>query len=41
MRRQMEGSRAVAAIWEEERAVACAADPDTDCAEEVQLIDDV
>jgi hypothetical protein len=36
-----EGYRAFGAIWEEERAGACAADPDTDCADELQLIEDV
>ncbi len=35
-----EGYRAFAAIWEDERAEACRAEPDTDCADELQLIED-
>ena len=30
-----------AAIWEDERAVACHQDPDTDCADELQVFEDV
>jgi hypothetical protein len=36
-----EGYRAFAAIWEEARAAPCLAEPDTDCADELQLIEDV
>jgi hypothetical protein len=36
-----EGYRAFAAIWEDERAAACQEEPDTSCADEVQLIEDV
>jgi hypothetical protein len=36
-----EGYRAFAAIWEEARAAPCLEDPDTDCADELQLIEDV
>lgn len=36
-----EGYRAFAAIWEEERAAACLEQPDTDCADELQVIEDV
>jgi len=36
-----EGYRAFAAIWEDERAAACHEEPDTDCADELQLIEDV
>ncbi len=36
-----EGYRAFAAIWEDERAAACQAEPDPDCADELQLIEDV
>ena len=36
-----EGYRAFAAIWEDERAIACHEDPDTDCADELQVIEDV
>jgi hypothetical protein len=35
-----EGYRAFAAIWEDGRAGACAEEPDTSCADEVQLIED-
>jgi hypothetical protein len=35
-----DGYRAFAAIWEDERAEACRAEPDTDCADELQLIED-
>jgi len=36
-----EGYRAFAAVWEDERAAACHEEPDTDCADELQLIEDV
>jgi hypothetical protein len=36
-----DGYRAFAAIWENERAAACQEEPDTSCADEVQLIEDV
>lgn len=36
-----EGYRAFAAIWEDERAGPCREEPDTDCADELQLIEDV
>lgn len=36
-----EGYRAFAAIWEDARATACQEEPDTSCADEVQLIEDV
>jgi hypothetical protein len=36
-----EGYRAFAAIWEDERAGPCRERPDTDCADELQLIEDV
>jgi hypothetical protein len=36
-----EGYRAFAAIWEDERALACSAEPDTDCADELQIVEDV
>ncbi len=36
-----EGYRAFVAIWEDERAQACRAEPDPDCADELQLIEDV
>jgi hypothetical protein len=36
-----EGYRAFAAIWEDERAAACREQPDKDCADELQLIEDV
>ena len=36
-----EGYRAFAAIWEEARAAPCLAEPDTDCADELQLIEDI
>jgi hypothetical protein len=36
-----EGYRAFAAIWEDERATACAEEPDTDCADELQVIEDL
>ena len=36
-----EGYRAFAAIWEDERALPCSEDPDTDCADELQVIEDV
>ena len=36
-----EGFRAFAAIWEDGRAAACQEEPDTSCADEVQLIEDV
>jgi hypothetical protein len=36
-----EGYRAFAAIWEDERAGPCLEQPDTDCADELQLIEDV
>ena len=35
-----EGYRAFAAVWEEERAAPCREQPDTDCADELQLIED-
>lgn len=34
-----EGYRAFAAIWEEERARACNAAPDTECADELQVFE--
>lgn len=36
-----EGYRAFAAIWEDERARPCSEDPDTDCADELQVIEDI
>lgn len=36
-----EGYRVFAAIWEDERATACHQEPDTDCADELQVIEDV
>jgi hypothetical protein len=36
-----EGYRAFAAIWEDERAAPCREEPDTDCADELQLIEDL
>jgi hypothetical protein len=36
-----DGYRAFAAIWEDERATACDEEPDTDCADELQIIEDV
>lgn len=36
-----EGYRAFAAVWEDERAAACREQPDKDCADELQLIEDV
>lgn len=36
-----EGYRGFAAIWEDQRAVACQEDPDTDCADELQVFEDV
>jgi hypothetical protein len=36
-----EGYRAFAAVWDEERALPCLKEPDTDCADELQLIEDV
>ncbi|HXV32619.1 MAG TPA: hypothetical protein VD769_01315 [Gaiellaceae bacterium] len=36
-----EGYRAFAAIWEEERAGPCREQPETDCADELQLIEDI
>lgn len=36
-----EGYRAFAAIWEDAHAAPCRAEPDTDCADEVQVIEDV
>jgi hypothetical protein len=35
-----DGYRAFAAVWEDERAAACLEQPDTDCADELQLIED-
>jgi hypothetical protein len=35
-----EGYRAFAAIWEDAHAEPCRAEPDTDCADEVQVIED-
>ena len=35
-----EGYRAFAAIWEDARAVPCLEQPDTDCADEVQVLED-
>ena len=36
-----EGYRVFAAIWEDERATACHQEPDTDCADELQVIEDI
>jgi len=36
-----EGYRAFVAIWEVERALPCSEEPDTDCADELQVIEDV
>ena len=36
-----EGFRAFAAIWEDARAAPCEHEPDTSCADEVQVIEDV
>lgn len=36
-----QGYRAFAAIWDDPRSEACHADPDPDCADELQLIEDV
>jgi hypothetical protein len=36
-----EGYRAFVAIWEDERARACSEEPDTDCADELQVFEDV
>ena len=36
-----EGYRVFAAIWEDERAGACSEEPDTDCADELQVIEDI
>jgi hypothetical protein len=35
-----EGYRAFAAIWEDDRAIPCHDEPDTDCADELQIIED-
>jgi hypothetical protein len=36
-----DGYRAFAAIWDEAHAAPCRDEPDTDCADEVQVIEDV
>lgn len=36
-----EGYRAFAAIWEDERAGPCHEQPDTSCADEIQVVEDV
>lgn len=36
-----EGYRAFVAVWEDERALPCSEDPDTDCADELQVIEDI
>ncbi len=36
-----EGYRAFAAIWEDERAAPCREEPDTSCADEIQVIEDL
>lgn len=36
-----EGYRAFAAVWEEARAGPCREQPDTDCADEIQLVEDL
>ena len=36
-----EGYRAFVAIWEDERAAACQEQPDTSCADELQVIEEV
>jgi hypothetical protein len=36
-----DGFRAFVAVWEDERAAACQEEPDTSCADEIQVIEDV
>jgi hypothetical protein len=36
-----DGYRAFVAVWEDERAAPCRDQPDTDCADEIQVIEDV
>jgi hypothetical protein len=36
-----EGYRAFVAVWEDERAAPCRDEPDTSCADEIQVIEDV